>query len=213
MEKDSGEAININPARTALLLMHWQNDLVMPSGKIAGDMPKRLAAARTIEKTQAVLKATREKGMLAVYVNGSHRPGYPELSPRLSGLASGVAKAGALVRGSWGAEVIDELKPLAEDIIIYNFNPSAFAYTELDLILHNKGITDLVLSGLVTNWVVETTARDAANRGYYVYTLRDCCQGVNDEMHNWSLSNILSAVGTVIDSRAYIASLQGIPQL
>jgi nicotinamidase-related amidase len=209
MEQTSYEAITINPTKTALLLLHWQNDLAIPSGKLSRDMPQRLAADHTIDHVQAVLKASREKGVLVVYVNASHRPGYPEVNPKPSSLSSGIAKAGGLMRGSWGAEVIDQLKPLAEDIIIYNYSSSAFTYTELDLILRNKGITDLILTGLVTNWVVESTARDATNRGYNVYTLSDCCQGVNEEMHRWSLSNILSAIGSVIDSRSYITSLRG----
>jgi nicotinamidase-related amidase len=208
MEQKSEGTITVNPARTALLLLHWQNDIAMPSGKLARDMPQRLAAAHTVEHVQAVLKASREKGMLVVYVNASHRPGYPEVSPSTSSMSSGIAEAGGLMRGSWGAEVIDQLRPLAEDIIIYNYSPSAFGYTELELILRNKGITDLVLTGLVTNWVVESTARDAMNRGYNIYTLSDCCQGVNEEMHKWSVSNILSVIGSVIDSRAYITSLQ-----
>jgi nicotinamidase-related amidase len=145
--------------------------------------------------------------MLVVYVNASHRPGYPEVNPKPSSLSYGIAQVGGLMRGSWGAEVIDQLKPIAEDIIIYNYSTSAFAYTELDLILRNKGITNLVLTGLVTNWVVESTARDATNRGYNLYTLSDCCQGANEEMHKWSLLNILSVISSVIDSKSYIASL------
>jgi len=207
MRRKSDGAITINPRRTALLLLHWQNDLAMPSGKLSRDMPQRLAADYTIEHVQASLKASREKGILVVYVNASHRPGYPEITPKPSSLSSGIAKAGGMMRGSWGAEVIDELKPQAEDIIIYNYSSSAFSYTELDLILRNKGITDLVLTGLVTNWVVESTARDATNRGYNIYTLSDCCQGVNEEMHKWSLANILSAIGSVIDSKSYVAFL------
>jgi len=207
MRQKNDGAITINPRRTALLLLHWQNDLAIPSGKLSRDMPQRLAADHTIEHIQVALKASREKGMLVVYVNASHRPGYPEVNPKPSSLSSGIAKAGGLMRGSWGAEVIDELKPLDEDIIIYNYSSSAFAYTELELILRNKGITDLVLTGLVTNWVVESTARDAVNRGYNIYALSDCCQGVNEEMHKWSLANILSAIGSVIDSKSYIASL------
>jgi len=209
MRQKSDGATTINPTKTALLLLHWQNDLAMPSGRLSRDMPQRLAADHTIEHVQAVLKVSREKGMLVVYVNASHRSGYPEVNPKPSSLSSGIAKDGGLMRGSWGAEVIDQLKPLAEDIIIYNYSSNAFAYTELDLILRNKGITDLVLTGLVTNWIVESTARDAINRGYNIYTLSDCCQGVNEEMHKWSLSNILSAIGSVIDSRSYIASLHG----
>ena len=207
MEHRSEGTITINPPSTALLLLHWQNDLAMPSGKLSRDMPQRLASDHTIEHVQEALKASREKGMLVFYVNASHRPGYPEVTPKTSSLSSGIAKAGGLMRGSWGAEVIDQLKPMAEDIIIYNYSSSAFTYTELDLILRNKGITDLVLTGLVTNWVVESTARDATNRGYNIYTLSDCCQGVNEEMHKWSLANILSAIGSVIDSKSYIASL------
>jgi nicotinamidase-related amidase len=209
MDKVNEEVIALNPAKTALLLLHWQNDLAAPSGKMAGDMTPRLASGRTIEHTQSVLKAARDKGMLVVYVNASHRPGYPEVSPRPSRMTGGIARSGSLVRGTWGAEVIDRLKPLPDEIVILNFSHSSFAYTELDLILRNRGITDLVLSGLVTNWIVESTARDAANRSYKVYTLQDCCQGVTPEMHQWSLTNILSFIGTVIDSQAFIAALPG----
>ena len=207
MEHKVNEAITINPPNTALLLLHWQNDLAIPSGKLSRDMPQRLAVDHTIEHVQSVIEASREQGMLVVYVNASHRPGYPEVTPRPSTLSGGIAQVGGLMRGEWGAEVIDQLKPMSEDIIIYNYSSSAFADTELDLILRNKGITDLVLTGLVTNWVVESTARDATNRGYNIYTLSDCCQGVNEEMHKWSLANILSAIGSVIDSKTYIASL------
>jgi nicotinamidase-related amidase len=209
MVQKSDGAIAINPPKTALLLLHWQNDLAIPSGRLSRDMPQRLAADHTIDHVQAVLKASREKGMLVVYVNASHRPGYPEVSLKPSSLSGSIAKAGGLMRGSWGAEVIDQLRPLAEDIIIYNYSSSAFAYTELDLILRNKGIIDLVLTGLVTNWIVESTARDAVNRGYNIYTLSDCCQGVTEEMHKWSLSHILSIIGSVTDSKSYIASLHG----
>ena len=210
MELNNENSIIIDPARTALLLLHWQNDLAAPSGKLSKGMPGRLADAHTIEKTQNILKASREKGILVVYINASHRPGYPEISPRHSLNSRSIAKTEGLIRGSWGAEVIDQLKPLADDIIIYNYSHSAFSYTELDLILRNKSIIDIVLSGLVTNWIVESTARDAACRGYNIYTLSDCCQSFTDEMHNWSLTNILSVIGSIIDSKTYIASLQRI---
>jgi nicotinamidase-related amidase len=204
------ETLNINPGRTALLLLHWQNDIASPSGKLAKNLPERLAAACTLDCTQAVLKASRNKKMLVIYINASHRPGYPEIPSHTRSI---IVKTGCLLRGSWGAEVIDQLKPLVSDIIIYNYSPNAFSYTELDLILRSKGITDLVLSGLATNWVVETTARDAAFRGYNIYTLSDCCQSFTDEMHNWSLTNILSVIGSVIDSKTYIACLSKAPEL
>jgi nicotinamidase-related amidase len=201
--------LTIDPAKTALLMLHWQKDTVDPASKIAGDMPQRVEAAHVIENTQAVLKASRAKGIPVIYVNANHRPGYPEIGVRPYPLASHLAEAGVLIRGSWGAEVVDPLKPLDGDIIVDNYSSSGFCYTDLDLILHNKGVVNLVLSGIATNWVVESTARDGANRGYFVYTLKDCCASLTDEMHNWTLTNILPSLGAVLDSKDYMAALQG----
>jgi nicotinamidase-related amidase len=206
-EKNSETAITIDPAKTALLLIHWQNDIAAPGGKIAGNIPERLAVAHTIEHTQAVLKASREKGMLIVFINGSHRPGYPEAPARPSPLMTHLIEAGSVVRGTWGAAVIDQLKPLADEIFIDNSSASGFYSTELDVILRGKGITNIVLSGFATNWAVESTARDGANRGYFIYTLEDCCNSLSDEMHKWTLTNIFPVLGIVLDSKAYVAAL------
>ena len=208
MEQKKGTAVIIEPAKTALLLMHWTNDIAAPGGKRAHDMPQRLKETHTLEHTKAVLEASRRKGVLIVYVNASHRPGYPEIPPKRAPLFRDVAASEPHIRGTWGNQVIDELKPLDTEIIVHNYSPSSFCFTDLDLILRNKGITDLVLSGLTTNWVVETTAREALCRGYFIYTLKDCCLGKNDEMHNWAFENILPVLGVVLDSKDYIAALQ-----
>jgi nicotinamidase-related amidase len=63
------------------------------------------------------------------------------------------------------------------------------------------------LSGIATNWAVETTARDGACIGYFIITLKDCCNSGTEEMHIWPLVNILPALGAVIDSVTFIASL------
>jgi ureidoacrylate peracid hydrolase len=209
VQHNNETALTIDSSKTALLLLHWQNDIAVKDFEHSGNNPERLAVAHTIEHTQAVLKASREKGVLVVYVNASHRLGYPELPAKRAPVFKNVAASGAHIRGSLGAEVIDQLKPLDAEVIVYNYNPSAFCYTDLDLILRNKGITDLVLSGLSTNWAVETTARHGACLGYFIYTLKDCCNSSSDEMHNWPLINILPKLGAVIDSEAYIAALKG----
>jgi nicotinamidase-related amidase len=96
---------------------------------------------------------------------------------------------------------------LKDEVVVLNYSPNGFGYTELDLILRNHSITDVVLTGLVTNWVIETTARDAFCKGYFVYTLADCCNSWSDEAHNWSLTNILPMLGAVSDSKSYIKAL------
>ena len=198
----------IDPAKTALLLLHWQKDVAAAGFDHAGPMPARLAAAKTVEHTQAVLEASREKDIFIVYVNAGHRPGYPEIPRSKAPLFRNVVKSGAHIRGGKGNDVIDQLKPRDGEIIIHNYSPDSFCYTDLDLILRNKGITDLVLSGVATNWAVETTAREGACLGYFVYTLEDCCNSLTDEMHNWSMSNILPRLGAVLDSESYINALR-----
>ena len=207
-QKNEAEVV-IDPTKTALLLLHWQNDIAGPRNERSRDLVERLAAAHTIEHTQAVLKASREKGVLIVYVVASHRPGYPEIPAKRVPLFRRVVASGTHLRGTLDTQVIDQIKPLDDEIIVYNYFPSSFYSTDLDLILRNKGITDLVLSGVATNWAVESTARDGICRGYFIYTLEDCCLSLNDEMHNWALKNILSVLGAVIDSKTYVAALQG----
>ncbi|MBN1191731.1 MAG: cysteine hydrolase [Dehalococcoidales bacterium] len=197
----------IDPEKMALLLIHWQNSVAARGGIRSGVMPERLADAQTIEHSQEVLRASRGKKMLVIFINACFRPGSPEMpSIRLQSAVDN-ARAEAYLKGTWGAENIEELKPSDNDIVINNFSSSGFCYTELDLILRNKGITHLVLSGVATNWAVESTARDGSNRGYIVYTLGDCCNSLNQEMHDWTLKNILPALGAVLDSKTYITSL------
>lgn len=208
MKKNSTTTLTLDPLKTALILLHWQKEIASPEGRNSEGLVERLRASGTIEHTQAVLKASREKGMLVVYVNGVHRPGYPELAARQAPLAKMMIERGLMLQGTRGVEVIAQLKPLESDIVMDNFSTSGFCFTALDLILRNKGITNIVLTGIATNMAVESTARDGFNMGYYVYTLEDCCKSITDEMHDWTIKNILSFIGFVIDSKTYIAALK-----
>ena len=174
---------SIDPRTSALLILHWQNELVKPGG--VGVPPRfpgvLIAASDAPTDAGALSRQAGRDGVLVVYVNASHRKGYPELPADPAPLAAGLVKSNAFIRGTWGAQVIDELWPLEDEIEIANYATSAFIYNELDLILRNRGITTVVLAGLATNWVVESTARDAFNRGYSVWTLADCCNSPEPE--------------------------------
>jgi nicotinamidase-related amidase len=208
-ELTSPAKLTIDPAKTALLLLHWQNDLVSPKGKFAGDLPKLIEAAQNIENTQAVLKASREKGVFVIYVVLSYRPGYPEFPADIGGIAGHVKEAKAFLRGSWGAEPIDQLKPLENEPVVFNSSSDAFCYTDLELIFRNRGIKNLVITGMCTNFVVESTARGALNRCYSACVLEDCCNSFNRGMHDWAIKNILPSFATISNSKAYIEALGG----
>lgn len=198
---------SIDPKTSALLILHWQNELVKPGGLVSTPLPGILAASGTIQRLQDALQASRKAGALVVYVNASHRKGYPEVPRIAAPLAAGLVASNAFIRGTWGAQVIDELEPREDDIEIANYSTSAFIYTELDLILRNRGITTVVLAGLATNWVVESTARDAFNRGYAVWTLADCCNSSSTEAHEYCIKNTLPMLGVVCNAADYVEAL------
>ncbi len=209
MTTDNDAGLALEPSKTALLLIHWQKEIASPGGRNAEDMPQRLRSMGILERTRAVLDATRKSGMLVVYINGVHAPGYPELGAKTVPLAAMLIQRGAMQKGTSGVEVIDELKPIDGDIVVENYSSSGFCATPLDLILRNHGITNLVISGIATHVAVESTTRDAFNMGYTVYTLEDCCTSTTQEIHEWSIKNTLSFFGFVIDAESYIAGIAG----
>ena len=194
---------SIDPTTSALLVLHWQNELVKPGGAVSTPFSGILAAAGTLQRMQEALRASREQGVLVVFVNASHRKGYPEVPPNAAPLAAGLVKTNAFLRGTWGAQVVDELAPRDDEIEIANYSTSAFVYNELELILRNRSIRTVVLAGLATHWIVESTARDAFNRGYSVWTLADCCNSPDREAHDYCVKNTLPMLGVVCRAEDY----------
>ena len=207
MTTNSDAVLALDPSETALLLIHWQNEIASPEGRNAQDMPQRVREKGILQRTQAVLNAARKQGMLVVYINGVHAPGYPELGARTVPLAAMLISRGSMQKGTWGVEVIDELMPIDGEILLDNYSPSGFCSTPLDVILRARGITNLVISGIATHVAVESTTREAFNLGYTVYTLEDCCTSTTQEIHEWSIKNVLSFFGFVIDAESYMAAI------
>jgi nicotinamidase-related amidase len=100
---------------------------------------------------------------------------------------------------------------LRDELVVRKRGASGFAGTELDRLLHIHDISTLVIAGIVTNCAAEGTARDASDRGYRVIVLADCCESVTDEMHQFAITRILSAIAEVVaaaDFKESIADLQ-----
>ena len=90
-----------------------------------------------------------------------------------------MAELGAVKLGSWGAEPYAGFEPLPGETFLIHKGNSAFFGTELDAILKANAVTDLTVCGLATQFSVEHTVRDAADRGFRVTVLRDCCASAN----------------------------------
>jgi len=198
----------IDVAKSALLIMHVQNDIVKPEGKFAySGLCDQVIKHKIFEKIAAVAKASRDAGVQVIYCNVSDRPGYPEIGGRSFPIMEGGKKVGAWVTGSWGAAVVDEVKPEPNDWVVRNYATDCFMYTDLDILLRSNGITDLYLAGTATTFIVDSVARHGAEIGYNIIILEDCCTSFTDEMHDFEIKNVLPYFGTIIKSNDFIGGL------
>jgi nicotinamidase-related amidase len=150
--------IELDPRNTALLIVDMQNDFVKKEGKLY--VPE---AEKTIKPISYLIKKARDTSTIVIYTQDWHMKDDPEFK---------IWGEHALA-GTWGAEIIDELKPEKDDFIIKKFRYDAFFETPLDYILRVKNIKNLVITGTVANICVLHTAGSAALRWYNVIMVRD----------------------------------------
>jgi nicotinamidase-related amidase len=198
---------SIDLSKTAFLVMDFVNDVVHPEGKFAAmGVAAHLEQIRTIENAEKALGAARAKGLPVIHVRVAFRPGHRELNGDVPYWA-GVIQGDALVEGTWGAEFLPAMAPVEDEIVFIKRGVSAFNGTELVRYLAFKGIKTLVLAGVGTNWVVEATTRDAADLGYTLVVLQDCCGSFNEELHSFSVQNILGALATLTTANEFATAL------
>lgn len=94
------------------------------------------------------------------------------------------------VAGTWGSEIIDQLKPVEDEYVVPKRRHSGFAYTDLDLYLREEGIETVVVTGVWTNVCVRSTASDALYHAYKVICVSDCCASKTQEMHEGGLRDM-----------------------
>jgi ureidoacrylate peracid hydrolase len=178
------EALPINRAETALLVVDMQNAYASPGGylDLAGfDIE---GAGAVVERVRTTVAAARAAGVLVVFLqNGwdsdyleAGGPGSPNYwkSNALKTMRARPELAGQLLaKGGWDYQLVDGLKPEAGDILIQKPRYSAFSGTALDLMLRARGIRNLVLCGIATNVCVESTLRDGFFLEYFGVLLAD----------------------------------------
>ena len=195
-------------AKSALLVMHCQNDIVDPAGLYSGSGAFSEVKKRgVLEKIAAAQKEARKAGMLVIFINNVFSKGYPELKGNTLPICAAARESNSFLEGTWGVGNPDMIKPVNGDMVIRNFNTSAFSYTNLDQILRGLGIEKLFLSGVATNFVIDSTARYGAELSYEVHVLEDCCASWTAEMHEFAIKNIIPQFGVVDNSTDFINTL------
>lgn len=105
-------------------------------------------------------------------------------------------KLGAFIRDTWDFEIVDELKPAANEIVINKTRNSAFWGTKLDQLLRDRGINHVILAGVGSNVCVESTARDSFSYDFYTTTVSDATATLTDEAHRASMATLEQFGGT-----------------
>ena len=193
---------SLNPAAAALLIIDMQRDFLEPGGfgEMLGNDVSQLR--RTIEPNKALLAAWRAAGGLVIHTREGHRPDLADLPPakKIRGRsATCIGDPGPmgriLVRGEAGHDIIPELYPAAGEPVIDKPGKGAFFATDLHAILQNRGIQQLVVTGVTTEVCVNTTVREANDRGYDCLVVADCCGSYFPEFHEMGLRMIAAQGG------------------
>ena len=191
---------------SAFLVLHFQNGVAHPDGVWGKNLFPQVRKNGSIGNTKKALAAARDAGMMVIYVNIAWRPGFPELPQNTCRLLKEAKEKNECLVGSWGAEVIDELKPRKNDIVVINFGSDSFEGTDLDLILRNNRIASLYFTGQCIEHVVGTTLKRAVNMGYSATLLKDCTSGFTDQNYD-AMVNILPLYGELITADEFVSRL------
>ncbi len=206
------------PACTALLIIDMQRDFLEPGGfgAMLGNDVSQLR--RVIEPNRRLLAAWRGAGLLAIHTREGHRPDLSDLPLAKKIRGGGATRIGdpgpmgrILVRGEAGHDIIPELRPAPGEPIIDKPGKGAFFATDLHAILQNAGITRLVVTGVTTEVCVNTTVREANDRGYDCLVPADCVGSYFPEFQEMGLAMIKAQggiFGWVGDSEDLVAALE-----
>ncbi|HZO36778.1 MAG TPA: isochorismatase family cysteine hydrolase [Solirubrobacteraceae bacterium] len=190
-------AFSFVPEHTALVVIDMQRDFLDPGGfgAMLGNDVSQLT--RTIAPLQRVLAAAREAGMLVIHTREGHRPDLTDCPPAKLGRARleiGIGDPGPLgrllVRGEDGHGIVEELAPIDGEVVLDKPGKGAFYATDLELLLRNRDIESLVVTGVTTEVCVHTTVREANDRGFECLVLEDCVGSYIPEFHEVGLRMI-----------------------
>lgn len=209
----------VDAHRSALVVVDMQNDFCSPGGYLDHRGIDYTPDRAPIAPLQALLPVLRTQGVPIVWLNWGVRPDLLNIPPSLlhahtqDGSGPGLGEtipggAPILLRGSWGAQIVDELVPEPGDIHVAKHRFSGFWDTELDSILRNLGVSTLFFAGVNADQCVMTTLEDASFLGYDVLMLRDCVATTSPPFCMQATEyNVKLLFGFMADSRALLAGL------
>ena len=198
----------IRPSSCALIIVDVQNDYAHKDGHMGKTLGDRIEERRKILKPlRRMIDVCREGGVRVIWIQSVRTPEDSErhrhriIPPRL---ADDPEWLGGPRKDSWGATIVEEVKPGAADTVVQKTRNSAFYKTDLENLLKREGIDTLMFAGIATNICVESSLRDAYFRDFDVILVEDCCSAGDTESHEATKRTVGRAYGAVTSSEEAI---------
>jgi len=203
------EPLEIDLKRTAVLVIDMQNAFVSKGGMFDLWGFDTSAIPHVIEPIKKIINAARAKQIKVIYLAHVLSPDVREVGPFSAFWHNKVLTSyretpqmrdSLLLRGTWGAEIIDELKPREDEILIEKRRFSGFVGTDLDMMLRTYDIRYLVFTGVATNICVESTLRDACHLEYLALLVADAAAASPPSRQEATIGNVQQVFGWVTNT-------------
>jgi nicotinamidase-related amidase len=197
---------SIDPTSTAVVAVHFQNDIVGPDGAFAGFFRAEIERTGVLDTAGRLLDGARAAGVPVVYTRAAWKADHSDLNAN-SALLGIVAQTKCLQDGSAGAAIADEVAPREGDHVVTHQRVGGFADSGLETTLRAIGAQTLVFTGVATNASVEGTARVASDLGFRTVVVSDACSAGSLQAHSASLES-LGLLAEITTTDEFLAGLQ-----
>ena len=200
----------MDPQKTAVVLIEYQNDFTSDGGTLHDAVKDVMEKENMLPHTVETVQKARELGATIIHAPITFTNDYHELSPNPYGILKGVVDSKSFRKGTWGAEIVKDLAPQEEDIVVEGKRGlDTFASTNLDFILRSRGITTIALGGFLTNCCVESTMRTGYEKGFDVITLKDCTATLSEEEQKLAVEKNYPMFSRPMDHDEFLNELSG----
>jgi nicotinamidase-related amidase len=175
-----------------LLLVDIQNEVFHTDGRLAGDFPAR--AAPMLDAVRRLVAWAHGASIPVIWLRLAFRPGH------FDAVRDSMSRTrGTFVDGTWGADILDGLGRLENDVVVTKKRPSGFFQTDLVIVLRGLGVDRIVVAGGSTNWAVESTVRDGHSHDFEMVVVREAVTTPHDDLHESSLRSMATVFARVTD--------------
>ena len=193
---------------TAVILIEFQNEFCKPKGKLYEVVKDEVQRQNTVANAVKLATDARAKGCVIIHCPFVFDEKWAE-KHCMVGILHKLKEGGAFRRGTWGAELIDELRPVKGDVVLEGKRAlSAFTNTGLKDILKERDIRNLACAGFLSNVCVEATARAAYDRGYQVVVVKDATATTSRANQEYVEREICPVLGAAMTTKELLRSLE-----